>query len=78
MTAKTLGLDEKYDIVFRVLAEVSESSTDSVNFEEFLKALTARVVIHLFYTQFNYRVIHLLKKEEELISVCMIYKEKVN
>lgn len=44
MTAKTLGLDERYDIVFRVLAEISESSGDAVNFEEFLKAVTARIV----------------------------------
>lgn len=33
MTAKTLGLDEKYDIVFRVLVELSETSGDAVNFE---------------------------------------------
>ena len=32
MTAKTLGLDEKYDIVFRVLAEIGETSGDAVNF----------------------------------------------
>lgn len=44
MSARTLGLDEKYDIVFRTLQEVAESSGDAVNFEEFLKALTARVV----------------------------------
>ena len=45
MTAKSLGLDERYDIVFRVLVEVSEGTPDSVSFEEFLKALTSRVVI---------------------------------
>jgi hypothetical protein len=45
MTAKSLGLDERYDIVFRVLVEVSEGSPDAVSFEEFLKALTSRVVI---------------------------------
>lgn len=44
MSARTLGLDQKYDIVFRVLQEVSESAGDAVNFEDFLKALTARVV----------------------------------
>jgi Ca2+-binding EF-hand superfamily protein len=48
MTAKTLGLDARYDIVFRVLAEVSESSGDAMNFEEFLKALTARIVSFFF------------------------------
>jgi hypothetical protein len=45
MTAKTLGLDERYDIVFRTLQEVTEGLGDAVTFEEFLKALTARVVI---------------------------------
>jgi len=33
MTAKTLGLDERYDIVFRLLAEVAETSGDALNFE---------------------------------------------
>ncbi len=33
MTAKTLGLDAKYDIVFRVLHEVSDQSGDALNFE---------------------------------------------
>jgi Ca2+-binding EF-hand superfamily protein len=47
MTAKTLGLDARYDIVFRVLLEVSESSGDALNFEEFLKAVTARIVFFL-------------------------------
>lgn len=74
MTAKTLGLDEKYDIVFRLLVEVSESSGDALNFEEFLKVLTARIVT-LFYL---FRVIHSPRKEKELISVFMIYKEEVN
>ena len=44
MTAKTLGLDARYDIVFRVLAEIGDSSGDAMNFEEFLKSLTARIV----------------------------------
>ena len=44
MTASTLGLDKKYDIFFRVLHEVADSG-EALNFEEFLKALTARIVI---------------------------------
>jgi Ca2+-binding EF-hand superfamily protein len=48
MTAKTLGLDERYDIVFRVLIEVSEQLGEAVSFEDFLKALTERIVIYLF------------------------------
>ncbi len=72
MTARTLGLDEKYDIVFRVLAEISETSGDALNFEEFLKALTARIVPIFVY----FRELHSLNKEEELTSVCMTSKEK--
>jgi len=33
MTAKTLGLDERYDIVFRTLIEVSEGLGEAVTFE---------------------------------------------
>ena len=44
MTARTLGLDEKFDIVFRVLHEVADHSGDALSFEDFLKALTARIV----------------------------------
>jgi hypothetical protein len=43
MTAGSLGLDKSYDIVFRLLREVSDTG-DALNFEEFLKALTARIV----------------------------------
>ncbi len=44
MTAKTLGLDEKFDIVFRVLVEVAETSGDALTFEDFLRAITTRIV----------------------------------
>jgi len=44
MTAATLGLDKNYDLVFRVLHEVADSG-DALNFEEFLKALTVKIVI---------------------------------
>lgn len=74
MTARTLGLDEKFDIVFRVLAEVSETNGDAINFEEFLKAVTARIVNLCFY----FRDLHSLKKEEELTSVSMTFKEEEN
>ena len=72
LTAKTLGLDEKYDIVFRVLVEVSETSEASVNFEEFLKALTNRIVKFIL----KIRAIHSLKKEKGQILVYMIFKEE--
>jgi len=74
MTAKTLGLDEKFDIVFRVLIELAETSGDSLNFEEFLKALTARIVTTLL----KFRETHSPKKEEELTSVCTTSKEEEN
>lgn len=74
MTARTLGLDEKYDIVFRVLSEVSEANPANVSFEEFLKALTTRIVIFLNY----HREIHSLNKEKELTLVYMIFKEEEN
>ena len=44
MTAGTLGLDKNYEVVFRVLQEIADNSGDALNFEEFLKALTARIV----------------------------------
>jgi hypothetical protein len=33
MTAKTLGLDAKFEIVFRVLHEVADHNGDALNFE---------------------------------------------
>jgi len=74
MTARTLGLDEKFDIVFRVLHEVADHSGDALNFEDFLKALTARIVTILSY----FRVTHGTKKEEEPTSACTTSKEEEN
>jgi len=45
MTAKTLGLDTKFEIVYRALEEICESvGADALDFETFLKELTAKVV----------------------------------
>ena len=45
MTAKVLGLDAKYEFVFRVLEEIGDSpGGDAVNFEQFVKALVDRIV----------------------------------
>ena len=45
MTASTLGLDSKYEFVFRVIGDINDASGgNALNFEEFLKELTARVV----------------------------------
>ena len=46
MTAKTLGLDTKHEIVFRALDEVChDSGSDALDFEGFLRALTAKIVL---------------------------------
>jgi hypothetical protein len=74
MAARSLGLDEKFDIVFRVLQEVAENSINAVNFEEFLKALTAKIVIY----KIKFREILSASKEEALTSVCMICKVEEN
>jgi hypothetical protein len=74
MTAKTLGLDERYDIVFRVLVEVSEGAGEAVTFEDFLKSLTARIVI----CNFMFREALSPKKPEVPTSVFMTCKEKVS
>ena len=45
MTAKTLGLDAKYEIVYHAIADIAESSGgDALDFEKFLRELTVRVV----------------------------------
>lgn len=46
MTAKTLGLDAKYEIVFRAMQEIAESvGGDALDFETFLRELTNKVVL---------------------------------
>lgn len=45
MTAKTLGLDKSYEIVFHAIHDIAEGSGgDALDFETFLKELTAKVV----------------------------------
>lgn len=46
ITAGTLGLDAKYEFVFRVLQELYDTTNGApLDFEQFLKELTARVVL---------------------------------
>jgi hypothetical protein len=46
ITARTLGLDTKYQLVFRALEEIAEARKgDPVDFETFLRDLTAKLVI---------------------------------
>jgi hypothetical protein len=45
LTASTLGLDTKYEFVFRVLHDIHEGTHGAaLDFEGFLKELTARIV----------------------------------
>ena len=74
MTAKTLGLDTKFEIVFRALEEICDQvGADALDFETFLKELTNKVVHY-----FRFREILTLLREEMLISLCWILKVKEN
>ncbi len=45
MTAKTLGLDTKYELVYKVINELSEQyEGNPLDFETFLKEITNRIV----------------------------------
>jgi Ca2+-binding EF-hand superfamily protein len=45
LTASTLGLDSKYELVYRLLHEIHDNSGgNALDFEGFLKELTARIV----------------------------------
>lgn len=45
LTASTLGLDSKYEFVFRLLQEINDSTNGAaLDFEQFLKELTNRIV----------------------------------
>jgi hypothetical protein len=45
LTASTLGLDTKYEFVFRLLHEVHDATHGAaLDFEQFLKELTLRIV----------------------------------
>lgn len=46
LTAETLGLNHKYEFVFRLLQEIQDGTHGAaLDFEGFLKELTARIVI---------------------------------
>ena len=45
LTASTLGLDTKYELVFRLIGEIHEhTGGNALDFEGFLKELTTRIV----------------------------------
>jgi Ca2+-binding EF-hand superfamily protein len=46
MTAGTLGLDQKYEFVFRLLQEIQDATHgNALDFEGFLRELTNRIVL---------------------------------
>ena len=46
ITASTLGLDSKYEFVFRLLHEIHDGTGgNALDFEGFVKELTVRIVI---------------------------------
>jgi hypothetical protein len=45
LTGGVLGLDHKYELVFRLLHEINEGTNgNALDFEQFLKELTTRIV----------------------------------
>lgn len=74
LTASTLGLDSKYEFVFRLIQEIHDSTGgNALDFESFLKELTARIV---FFSIF--REVPFPKKEEKLILPFLTLREKVS
>ena len=74
MTARTLGLDSKYEFVFRLLNDINESSGGAaLNFEEFLKEVTVRIV-----SAFLYRVVPSARTVDVLTSPCLMFRPKVS
>jgi Ca2+-binding EF-hand superfamily protein len=73
VTARALGLDKKYELVFRAIEEVSEvHHGDKISFESFIKDLTRIIVSILLF-----REIHSPEREEMLPLIFWIPKEKV-
>lgn len=74
LTAGTLGLDQKYEFVFRVLQEIHDNTHGAaLDFEQFLKEITTRIVRIVLL-----REAHSTNKEEKPISLYWIFKEKVS
>lgn len=72
MTAKTLGLDQKYAFVYRALEEIADSPIGSdIDIETFLKELTNRIVLPL-----SLRATHSRRKGERPRSNCSTCSRK--
>lgn len=73
VTARALGLDKKFELVFRAMEEVAETHHgDRISFEVFIKDLTRIIVaLNLF------REILLQGKDEMQLSIFWIPRAKV-
>jgi Ca2+-binding EF-hand superfamily protein len=66
LTAGTLGLDTKYEFVFRLLQEINDGTNGAaLDFEQFLKELTHRIV-----SFHRLRVAHSRRKADAPTSPC--------
>lgn len=74
LTASTLGLDSKYELVYRLLHEIHDNTGgNALDFEGFLKELTARIVsLRLL------REVHSVRREEKQTSLFWMLKEREN
>lgn len=74
VTASTLGLDTKYEFVFRVLQDIQDGTHGApLDFEQFLRELTQRVVILR-----RLRATPSTKKAAELTSLCWTSRPRAN
>jgi Ca2+-binding EF-hand superfamily protein len=75
MTAKTLGLDVKNELVYRALEDISYGSGgDALDFESFLRELTAKIV----HSSLTLRETHSVRMAEETPSLSWMCKVRVN
>lgn len=74
LTAGTLGLDTKYEFVFRLLHEIHDSTHGAaLDFEQFLKELTARIV-----PNHQRREVHSLRRAGEPTSPCWTLRARAS
>lgn len=74
VTASTLGLDTKYEFVFRVLQDIQDGTHGApLDFEQFLRELTQRVVLLK-----RLREAPSAKKAAELTSPCWTFRLRVS
>lgn len=75
VTARTLGLHEKYHLVFNALEQIADARKgDPIDFETFLKDLTAKLVPQLTYV----RAPHTPKKVVLLPSLCLTFRARTS